>query len=648
MGRFWTVLAMSWAYRGRLLAAIVFAVLGALLWGANISAVYPLMEVLFREQNVQRWFQERASHAYREAAQLEQELLASPSDALRARIAELQWQAAAYTKLGKFASDYLPEGRFETLVLIVCLSLVGMTLAGICRFLNEWLVGNITQRTMYDLRARFYFHVLRLDLAHFTRSGSAELMARFTNDMEAVSNGIKMLLGRAIREPLRIAACIGLACWINWKLTVLTLVLVPGVVALLSGMSSYLRRATRRHQEAVADMYRVLQEAFQAIKIVKVFRMEPHERRRFLGAIGRYYRRAMRIVLIEAALRPMLEVAAMAAVAGGLLVGGYLVISGETTLWGIRLAETPMTTSTLTLVYAALLGIMDPVRKLSKLYGRIQAAQTAAARVFEFMEQRPTIDLPVRGAVSLPRHRESIEFDRVWFEYVPGVPVVKDVSLRIEHGETVAFVGPNGSGKSTLLSLIPRLYDPTRGTVRIDGHDLRTVKVRSLRDQIGFVTQEVLLFDDTIFNNILYGKPTASAEEVYAAARQAFADEFIRALPMGYETRVGEHGARLSGGQRQRIALARVILRNPAIVILDEATSAVDAESKQLIQRALAEFCRGRTTLVITHRLDTLAWVDRVVVMDHGVVESVGPPELIRDRSQVFARLARPSLRQSA
>ncbi len=647
MGPFTQVLRMVLQYRGRLVTALMFAVLGAILWGANISAVYPLMEVLFHEQNVETWFAARAREANERAQALIESGTGDP--AVDAQVAELRWKARFYRQAARFAATHLPEGRFETLVLVVVLSLVGMTLAGICRFLNELLVGNITQRAMYDLRRHFYFRVLRLDLAHFSRDGSAELMARLTNDMEAIANGLKMLLGKAIREPLRIAACIGLACWINWKLTLVTLVMVPGVVALLSAMTGRLRRATRRHQEAVADMYKVLQETFQSIKLIKVLRMEPHERRRFLTAIGRYYRRAMRIVLIEAALRPMLEVAAMAAVAGGLTLGGYLVITGQTTVAGIRLADEPMTTSSLTLVYAALLGIMDPVRKLSKLYGRVQAAQTAAQRVFEFMARRPTIDVPVPGAVALPRHQVSIEFDHVFFEYVPGVPILIDVCLEIPHGEVVAFVGPNGSGKSTLVSLVPRLYDPTAGAVRIDGHDLREVKLRSLRAQIGFVTQEVVLFDDTILENIRYGKPWASEEEVYEAARRAFVDQFVHRLPQGYQTRVGEHGTRLSGGQRQRIALARAILRDPAIVILDEATSAVDPESKRLIQQALAEFCRGRTALIVTHRLETLEWVDRVVVMDHGRIEAEGRPEEVMTRSRVFARLCGPGqLRKSA
>ncbi len=646
MGPFSRVLGKAWRYRGRLLAALVFAIAGAILWGANISAVYPLMEVLFREQNVEQWFRERAQEATERAEALAKQEPVDPS--VRARAAELLWKAELYQRLARFAAQHLPQDRFRTLALIVGLSLVGMTLAGLCRFCNELLVGNITQRTMYDLRAQFYFRVLRLDMAHFTRNGSAELMARFTNDMEAISNGLKMLLGKAVREPLRIAACIGLACWINWKLTLLTLVLVPGVVALLSAMTSRLRRATRRHQEAVADMYKVLQETFQSIKLIKVLRMEPHERRRFLGAIARYYRRAMRIVLIEAALRPMLEVTAMAAVAAGLLLGGYLVITGETTVAGIRLADAPMTTSSLTLVYAALLGIMDPVRKLSKLYGRIQAAQSAAQRVFEFMQREPTIDVPLPGAVTLPRHRDRIEFDGVWFEYVQGVPILRNINLRIGHGEVVAFVGPNGSGKSTLIALVPRLYDPTRGVVRIDGYDLKSVKLRSLRRQIGFVTQEVVLFDDTVLENIRYGNPWATDEEVYEAARRAYVEEFVQQLPEGYQTRVGEHGARLSGGQRQRIALARAILRDPAIVILDEATSAVDPESKRLIQQALAEFCAGRTTLVVTHRLETLQWVDRVVVLEGGRIEAVGTPEEIGYRSQVFARLSAPQFRKTA
>lgn len=648
MSNFARVLAMTWAYRGRLCAALVFALLGAALWGINISAVYPVMEVLVRNRSVHEWLEERAVQAERAAAEIRQRAAKGElgEATARARYAERVWQARLCRRLLGLADRVLPRDPFATLATVIGLSVVGMCLAGFCRFANEAIVRNITQRTMYDLRARCYFHVLRLDLAHFQKAGSYDLMARLTNDMEIVSNGIKLLLGRAIREPLRIVACVALAAWINWRLTLLVITLVPGVALLLGTMSNWLRRAARRHQEAVASLYGVLQETFRAIKTVKVFRAEPAEKRRFLDASRQYYRRAMRMEVLESAVRPILEVAAMCAIACALLVGGYLVLSGETHVFGIRLATEPMSMSSLTLVYAALLGIMDPVRKLSKLYGRVQAAQSAANRVWEVLRLEPTIDVPVPGSVKLPRHSESIEFDGVEFAYQPGVPVLKDINLRIKRGQTVALVGPNGSGKSTLVALIPRLFDPTKGAVRIDGHDIRTVRLRSLRDQIGYMTQEVILFDDTILANIRYGCPWASDEDVVEAARKAFADDFIRQLPDGYHTRVGEHGSRLSGGQRQRIALARVILRNPSIVILDEATSAIDAESEALILRALRNFCRDRTTFVVSHRLDTLDWVDLVVVMDHGHIECVGQLDEVIQRSAVFNRLIQP--RQAA
>ncbi len=649
MSNFFHVLCMTWAYRWRIAAALLFAVAGAFLWGANISAIYPLMEVLVRNRSVQDWLEERAVACEQAAARIDEQVRTGsvPAATGELRRSELLWQARAFRRALLVAERYLPRQPFATLACVIALSLLGMCLAGICRFLNEALVGNVTQRTMYDLRARCYFHVLRLDLAHFSDAGTHDLMARLTNDMEVVSNGVKLLLGRAVREPLRIAACIALASWINWRLTLLVIALVPGVALLLGAMSSWLRRAARRQQEAVSGLYGVLQETFRAIKVVKVFRAEAAERRRFLNTARQYYRRAMRMVVLEAAIRPVLEVAATAAVACALLVGGYLVLTGSTHIAGVRLASEPMTTSSLTLVYAALLGIMDPVRKLSKLYGRVQAAQAAANRIFEILRIEPTIDVPRSGSIVLPRHRESLEFHHVSFEYRPGHPVLKDVDLRIEHGQVVAFVGPNGSGKSTLVSLVPRLYDPTSGAVRIDGIDLRRVRLRSLRRQIGYMTQEVVLFDDTILANIRYGRPSATDEEVYEAARKAFADDFIRNLPDGYQTRVGEHGCRLSGGQRQRIALARVILRDPSIVILDEATSAVDAESEALIHRALREFCRGRTALVISHRLDTLAWVDLVVVLDRGRVEAVGTYDEVARSSSVVGRLLQP-LRKSA
>jgi subfamily B ATP-binding cassette protein MsbA len=654
MRSFLSILGNTWRYRLRLGAALLFAILGAFLWGANLSAVYPVMEVLFREQSIQSWLRERVAKAQSQLQALDalngHHRGGEPDavDSRRLKREELVWKIRFYQRLETLASEHLPEGRFATLALVEALSVLGMFLAGVCRFCNEVLIGQVTQKVIYDLRSRLFARALRMEMVTLTTMGSAELMARFTNDMETIGTGIKMALGKAVREPLRIVVCIALACWLNWRLTLAVLLFLPAFLGLLSLLSAWLRKASRRHLEAIASLYEILQESFQGIKLIKAFQLEPWERRRFRSAGRQYYRQAMRIVVLESVGRPLMETGGMLAVAVALLAGGYLVTTHQTHLFGIRLTDGPLSTSTLMLIYAALLGITDPLRKLSNFYGRIQAAQAASDRLLHYLNEQPLLEVPQPRAIKLRRHTESIEFDHVWFEYEEGNPVLRDICLQIRSGEFLALVGPNGSGKSTLVSLLPRLYDPTRGAIRIDGYDLRQVQLRSLRRQIGYMTQEVVLFNDTIYNNIRLGRPSASPREVYEAAHKAFADQFIRELPDGYQTLVGELGSRLSGGQRQRIALARVILRNPSILILDEATSAVDPESEQLIRQALEEFCQGRTTLAISHRLDTLRSADRIVVLDRGELVEVGTHEALLASCELYRRLSSGPLRQTA
>jgi ATP-binding cassette subfamily B protein/subfamily B ATP-binding cassette protein MsbA len=332
------------------------------------------------------------------------------------------------------------------------------------------------------------------------------------------------------------------------------------------------------------------------------------------------------------------ELLGVAAVSAAFLAGAYLVIAGKEHLFGMRMCEYPMDLPTLLQLYTFLAAIADPVRKLSSVYTKLQTGAAAADRIFAAMDLRPRIGTNSHGTV-LRRHRESIEFREVCFSYDPGRPTLTNIRLEFRFGETIALVGKNGCGKSTLVGLLPRFYDPDHGSVLIDGIDLRHAHLRSLRRQIGLVTQETVLFDDTVFNNIAYGLRRAKPETVEAAARQAFAHDFIEKLPQGYQTRTGDAGAKLSGGQRQRLALARAILRDPAILILDEFTSQCDAESEALIHQALRTFVRDRTTFVITHRLNTLEIADRIVVLDRGRIAAVGTHTELLASCDVYQRL---------
>jgi ATP-binding cassette subfamily B protein/subfamily B ATP-binding cassette protein MsbA len=322
-----------------------------------------------------------------------------------------------------------------------------------------------------------------------------------------------------------------------------------------------------------------------------------------------------------------------------LLSAAYLAISGETHLLGIRMTDKPLTWTSLALFYGLLAGVSDPARKLSEIFSRMQRASAAADRIFQQIDRPPAIvDAPL--TTRLPRHTKSLTFQHISFAYGPGKQVLNDVQLDVRFGERIAIVGPNGCGKTTLANLVPRFYDPTEGAVLLDGIDLRAVRRRELRQQIGLVTQEPTLFDDTVFNNIRYGSPHATEAEVYEASKRAHCHRFIEErLPNGYQTEVGSRGSQLSGGQRQRIALARAILRDPAILILDEATSQVDLESEQVIHQVLEQFTKNRTTIIITHRMSTLALADRIVVMDGGRILDSGTHEQLLRRCELYARL---------
>ena len=667
------------AHRGKIALSAVFALLVAVFWGMNLSVAYPIVKVLLQKQDLTEYVEQEIAVAQRESdsrsaklteidAQLERLERAGPARE-EERVAALKRQAREQSLLTDVSHrllvlnwvkssvlPWLPRDQFDMLALILGLLIVATLAKGICLFIQEVLVGSVVELIAIDIRKACFRHTLKLDYQTLYLAGTPDLMSRFTNDLNQLTYGLSLLAGKVIREPLKALACLTVAFWVNWRLTLLSMVFVPLAAIIFHRIGRKLKQASHRLMESMSRIYKTLEETLDGLKIVIAFNGARAHRQRFHRDNKEYFAKALRLVKIDALTSPTVEVLGVLAAFIALLPGAYLVLRETTHIWEIKLASTPMEIAELTTLYVLLAGMIDPARKLSSVYGKLKRATAAADRIFALIDRKPLVAQTPEPKV-MPRHARSIEFRKITFSYAGSrddvqarPPVLDEVSFKVRHGEVIVVVGENGSGKSTLVNLLPRFYDPDVGSVLIDGVDIRDVRLRELRNQIGVVTQETLLFDDTIYANILYGKPSATRDEVEAAARQAHVTSFVEQLPDGFDTRVGERGGRLSGGQRQRIALARAILRDPTVLILDEATSAIDSASELLIHQTLREFSRGRTVLIITHTVSQsiLDFVSRIAVMDHGRLIAAGPHEMLLETCPVYQKLYQSRVQQPA
>ena len=520
----------------------------------------------------------------------------------------------------------LQDKDLGLLTLIVIAILIIFLIRGFATYGQNYTMAYVGQRVVIDIRETLFKHLQKLDQAYFDRRKTGVIMSNVTSDVGALQQAIVDNLISFMTEGVTLLGSLIFMFYLDWKLSLLTLIIVPVVLGLTNIFGKKLRSAGHEVQGRTADITAFLQEVISSVRIIRSFARETYEFKRFEQENQNNFDAAMKATKLTAVMGPMVEFAAAIAVVIILWYGGYSVVQGYITA-GSLIAF---------LIYA--INLSNPVKRLTQVYGNLQKAMAAGDRVIDILETEPYVkESPT--AKTLTNVQGDVQFDNVQFAYDEDNLALKGVNLTVKQGQTVAIVGPSGAGKSTVANLLPRFYDVTGGAIRIDGVDVRDVTFTSLRENIGLVPQDTMLFNASVRENILYGRLDASEQEIIDAAKAANAYEFIEKLPNGFDTIVGERGNSLSGGQRQRIAIARAILKNPSILILDEATSALDTESEKIVQEALERLMKNRTALVIAHRLSTIKHADYIVVLQQGCVVEEGTHDELLALNGLYSHL---------
>jgi subfamily B ATP-binding cassette protein MsbA len=509
-------------------------------------------------------------------------------------------------------------------IILTCLWIPAVMAArSLCAYGNSFYMNWVSNRVVTDIRDELFSKMVRHSMDFFNKMRSGFLMSRITNDTRGMQMAVASVSSDLFKQPISIITGVAVLLYMDWKFTLVTLVLFPACLFPIVYYGRKARKAVQHEQEDMGQMVVTMQETFAGIRVIKSFAREQHQENQFRHSNKLQFENMMRMIMSMEAVGPLVELIA----AGG--IGLALVYIYAANLSAARFIA----------LNAGIVLLYEPIKTLSRMHVIMQRSIEATTEVFAILDSQPSVqDAP--NPVKLRDCTGLIEFDDVTFRYAGGVTdAVSNLDLRIEPGKSYALVGASGAGKSTILSLILRFYDPVTGVVRIDGQDVRTLTQKSLREQIGLVTQETFLFHDTIFKNIQFGRLDATTEEVYAAAETAFAHEFIIAQPQGYETTIGDKGCLLSGGQQQRLAIARALLKNAPILLLDEATSALDSESEKQIQLALETLAHGRTVIAIAHRLSTILSADQIVVMDQGHIKEIGSHRELLEKSGYYRRL---------
>jgi subfamily B ATP-binding cassette protein MsbA len=496
---------------------------------------------------------------------------------------------------------------------------------GLARYLNDYFIRTSGQLAIQDIRNELYRKNMFLGLGYFSRNQTGALMSRVLNDVGLMQEGVANIVTGLFRDGLGAVFLLGMIFYLNWKLALIAFLVLPATVYPAQKIGKRIKRAVGQSQEKIGDLASILQESYSGIKVIKAFNMEEREIGKFVEANRGFYHFLRKSIKYEGIAVPVMELLTSLGIAGVLWASITMIRSGE------------MTPESLLSFVAAMIFLYNPIKKLNSTFNNLQRALAAADRVFGSIDEAPAIVDPA-SPVPMTRAEGRVEFSNVSFRYEEE-NVLNNISLKADKGEVVALVGPSGGGKSTLVSLIARFYDVTEGALLIDGTDIRSFRLKELLNQIALVDQETILFNDTIANNIRYGRPDATDADVEGAARGAFAHDFILEMPDGYATNIGDRGVRLSGGQRQRICIARAILKDAPILILDEATSALDTESEQMVQEALYNLMANRTTFVIAHRLSTILHADRIIVIDRGEIVESGTHAHLLEAGGLYRKL---------
>jgi subfamily B ATP-binding cassette protein MsbA len=529
-----------------------------------------------------------------------------------------------------YLQDFVPQ-HFRNPLTVVAVALVGTALIkGVCDYIGTYLVNHAGFGLITDLRNRLYDTLLQRSISFFSRHSTGTLVSTVVNDVEKVQVTLTIALAEFLQQFFTLVFLIGVVIVLGHRLALVLLIFVPFVVVSAGKIGRRVRTTTRKGQDKLADIQNILHESIAGNRIVKAFGMENWESTRFRAAARKLFRANLKSVAVQAVSSPLMDI--IGALAGALLlwVGRNQINTGE------------MTPGAFIAFIIAVFRLYDPVRKMAFFNNSFQQALGASQEIFRFIDEEDDVQ-EKPDAITLPAFRDRVRFENVSFSYAgtngPEAEILHNVNLETRAGEVVAIVGSSGAGKTTLVNLIPRFFDVSSGVVKLDGHDIRDLTLASLRAQIGVVTQETILFNDTVRNNVAYGQPHVTEEAVIDAAKAALAHDFILRLPEGYDTMIGERGLRLSGGERQRIAIARALLKNAPILILDEATSSLDTESEALVQGALQNLISGRTVFVIAHRLTTVRHADRIVVLEGGHIADSGTHEDLLTRLGTYRKL---------